>query len=407
MILKMAAKELEINRKMYTFFLVHVFLMFLIAISFVSVVEEEYEKYAAFEKYIKKDGWYICLFDMLTPDNQVMDSSDTLEGYLKSAQVSSCYTLSGYADYEGKEISADTYIYDAEFLSVYEPELQKGRWLRETDSKTDEIETVISPNTYGLGVGDVLTLHPYGEETEEHLLTAKIVGVLREDASFPGRSLSKDMVSYRNLFCTAGMQTFSILMNHEDILSSEYQISAQEELMRMDGNTFVLWEDGITEEDRAYNLEFLRTYGNIRQIEALPTVLEKSRKAFMEELKQYIPILCYGLIFTFISVICVGLIVSKRQSGNLAVYHMLGLPWKKCVWIQAGSCVLIMAEALFFAVITAFLIWFFRLNLSIRPGIWQLLSCLGIALLCLGIIVLQRLLCRQGTPYELWRKEGE
>lgn len=59
MIIKMALKELEIRKELYTFILLQLIITFLVAVSFISMMETEYTKYKAFENYLKKEGWYI------------------------------------------------------------------------------------------------------------------------------------------------------------------------------------------------------------------------------------------------------------------------------------------------------------------------------------------------------------
>lgn len=56
----MALKELEIRKELYTFILLQLIITFLIAVSFISMMETEYTKYKAFESYVKKkDGIYM------------------------------------------------------------------------------------------------------------------------------------------------------------------------------------------------------------------------------------------------------------------------------------------------------------------------------------------------------------
>ena len=45
MIIKMALKELEIRKELYTFILLQLIITFLIAVSFISMMETEYTKY--------------------------------------------------------------------------------------------------------------------------------------------------------------------------------------------------------------------------------------------------------------------------------------------------------------------------------------------------------------------------
>ena len=60
MIIKMALKELEIRKELYTFILLQLIITFLIAVSFISMMETEYTKYKAFEIISKKkDGIYM------------------------------------------------------------------------------------------------------------------------------------------------------------------------------------------------------------------------------------------------------------------------------------------------------------------------------------------------------------
>ena len=86
----MALKELEIRKELYTFILLQLIITFLIAVSFISMMETEYTKYKAFENYLKKEGWYIYGGNILTPDNYVVNAPAMLEGYLASSDILAC-----------------------------------------------------------------------------------------------------------------------------------------------------------------------------------------------------------------------------------------------------------------------------------------------------------------------------
>lgn len=405
MILKMAAKELDINRKLYTFILVQLCITFFIAISFVSVIEIEYEKYKALLPCMEEDGWIFQISYLDTWDGKPVCGTEYLEKHLKSAHVYGGSTVYGYFSDGDNPMSVSSIVYDTEIMDAYVPELSEGRWLKETDSETDEIEVVITPGNKNIQVGDCLFLHDYDGKLKEEPITVRIVGVLREDASFCGVSYSKDAVNYQNLFQSVDTQKPALLMGYEDVKNAEYRAVGHEGIMGISGNAFVVYEKGITEEEQEYNMEFLNTYGSYVWREELSSALHKSRVAFARELGKYVPVIACGWLLTVISSLCVGIVVSKRQWKNLSVYQMLGLPWSQCIKIQSASYLLLMGEAFFLAAAAVLLIRLFHVDLAIRLGPGQLFSCIGIALFCLGMMAVQSLFFKKEKPYELWNKE--
>ena len=151
MIIKMALKELEIRKELYTFILLQLIITFLIAVSFISMMETEYTKYKAFESYVKKEGWYIYGGNILTPDNYVVNAPAMLEGYLASSDILACYALSGELQKEEMPIQAKTIVYDQPIIDAYKPDIKEGRWLKNADIGTNTVEAVIAPNSYGIG----------------------------------------------------------------------------------------------------------------------------------------------------------------------------------------------------------------------------------------------------------------
>lgn len=404
--IKTAARELEIHRKLYTIVLVHLYITFFIVMSLVSLVETDYRRYQAFESYMKQEGWYMYLFDVSADNGQIIKNSRELESCLRSARVSACYELDGELYSGSEKLSVQMRGYDTDILEAFGPELKKGRWLDEADRDPDGIRAVISANTLGIEVGDVLKLYGYDRLAEEPL-TVRIVGVLAEEESVFDLSFSNDGINYQNFYRRTEADEPYVLMAYEDVLRAEMQKTGQDELMRLAGNTFILYEDGITEADRQYNTEFLSANGMINQREELPAVYEKSRAALRRTLFQYAPAVLMGFLLTAMNSVCVGIILSKKQRRNLAVYHMLGLTWGRCLGLQTITWLLTAGEAFVLILITCLFVTLFGLDIYMRPGIWQTGMCVCVTILCLGIVALEGLCTAGRRSYTLWRDEQE
>lgn len=404
--IKTAARELEIHRKLYTIVLVHLYITFFIVMSLVSLVEADYRRYQAFEGYMKQEGWYMYLFDVFADNGQIIKSSRELESCLRSARVSACYELDGGLYNGSEKLSVQMRGYDTDILEAFRPELKKGRWLDEADRDPDGIRAVISENRMGIDVGDELKLYGYDRLAEEPL-TVQIVGVLEEEEPVFDLSFSNDGINYQNFYRRTEADEPCVLMAYEDVLQAELQKTDRDELMRLAGNTFILYEDGITEADRQYNTEFLSANGMINQREELPSVYEKSRAALGRTLFQYAPAVLMGILLTAMNSVCVGIILSKKQRRNLAVYHMLGLTWGRCLGIQAITWLLTAGEAFVLILITCLFVTLFGLDIYMRPGIWQTGMCVCVTILCLGIVALEGLCTAGRRPYTLWRDEQE
>lgn len=406
MIIKMALKELEIRKELYTFILLQLIITFLIAVSFISMMETEYTKYKAFENYLKKEGWYIYGGNILTPDNYVVNAPAMLEGYLASSDILACYTLSGDLQKEEMPIQAKTIVYDQPIIDAYKPDIKEGRWLKNADIGTNTVEAVIASNSYGIGLGDTLTIHEYGAASEESPVSVEIVGILADDAEYYDISFSDNMINYKNLFASVskGKQDEPVLlMSREDIINTENG----SELLLMQGTVLLTWKEGITDEEKKRNIKYMSEHCFIAQKEELSVVIQKSRKEITGELQKYVPVLACGLLLTVISSLCVGVIVSKQQWKYLAVYNMLGLPWNRCVWIQTVTYIIIEGISLIASILIICILKLFSLtdNMAIGFGAWQFIFCIGISLICAATVIVQSLLVKKVPPYRLWQRE--
>lgn len=404
--IKTAARELEIHRKLYTLVLVHLYITFFIVMSLVSLVEADYRRYQAFESYMKQEGWYMYLFDVSADNGQIIKNSRELESCLRSARVSACYELDGELYSGSEKLSVQMRGYDTDILEAFGPELKKGRWLDKAKRDPDGIRAVISANSMGIDVGDELKLYGYDRLAEEPL-TVRIVGVLEEEEPVFDLSFSNDGINYQNFYRRTEEDEPYVLMAYEDVLQAELQKTDREELMRLAGNTFILYEDGITEADRQYNTEFLSANGTINQREELSSVYGKSRAALGRTFFQYAPAVLMGILLTAMNSVCVGIILSKKQRRNLAVYHMLGLTWGRCLGLGAITWLLTAGEAFVLILITCLFVTLFGLDIYMRPGIWQIAACVCVTALCLGIVALEGLCTAGRRPYTLWRDEQE
>lgn len=410
MIIKMAFKELEVRKNLYTFIILQLTAVFLIGISFVSVMEMEYVKYHAFKSYLSKEGWYIYGGNVDTPDNYPVRDSTMLEEYLASTDVLACYSLSGELQKEEELVKAEPIIYDQAIIDAYEPAIKEGRWLENADIQTNVVEAVIAPNSYALGLGDRLTIREYGAEPEEDPVIVEIVGVLAEDAEFYNISFTKNMITYKNLYDSVarGKRDMPLLiMGSEDIRETEYGMKGKSELLMIQGTVLLTWKEGITEEEKAKNITYMTDHCFIAQKEELASVYLKSREEIKGEMQKYIPVLSCGLALTIISSLCVGMIASKRQWKRLSVYNMLGLSWNRCIRIQMAAYLIIDGISLGTAFLIAGLLKLFHITdyTAIRVGLPQFMFCVGIFLLCSGVITVQNALLKKEPPYRLWKKE--
>lgn len=410
MIIKMAFKELEVRKNLYTFIILQLTAVFLIGISFVSMMEMEYLKYNAFKSYLNKEGWYIYGGNIDTPDNYPVRDSAVLEEYLAATDVLACYSLSGEMHKEGELVKTEPIIYDQTIIDAYEPALKEGRWLEDADIQTNVVEAVIAPNSYNLGLGDILTIQEYGAKPEDDCVLVEIVGVLAEDAEFYNISFTKNMITYKNLYDSVsnGKRDMPILiMGGDDIRETEYGKKGKSELLMIQGAILLTWKEGITEEEKTKNITYMTDHCFIAQKEELPSVYLKSREEIKGEMQKYLPVLICGLVLAIISSLCVGIIASKKQWKHLSVYNMLGLSWNRCIRIQMAAYLILEGISLITAFLIAILLKLFHITdyTVIRLGIPQFMFCSGIFLLCSGVITVQNSLLKKESPYRLWKKE--
>lgn len=378
-IIKLALKETELRWGMYRLLFVQFFLLFIMLIFATSILGREYAKYAAFEPYLRQDGFYVYLDDIFTPENTGMLHSGMLEKYLKHAEVLSCYALFADIKKENTNLPFTMAIYDSQIIERYKPETADGRWFHEQDMQTDEIEAVIGSYGYDIAVGDTLELHPYGEIMDTPM-TIRVIGVLKPEAQYYGLTPSDDMIQYQNFYEDV-FQTKSLMILNNDDLSETADRIAQRSITKIRGGVMVTYDERITEEERQYNMQFLKDNAFIVQIESLEGIYMKSREKLKNEWNRYAPLLLLGFAVAMLSTICIGIIAVRRQKKTLALYHMLGLTKNRCAEVAAAVFGIIVFAALICACAAALTVQLTPLNqyVVIELGERQLAGCFVLA----------------------------
>lgn len=410
MVVRIALKELQIRKKMYLFVMVQLIITYFIAIIFVSIIANQYQKYHAFKEYFDLEGMYLYFTDIFTPENTGMLNSEMLESYLKSADALCCYVLFGDIEKAGKKIDTYNMIYDDAIISNYEPAIQEGRWLSGKDNESEVVEAVVSQNQNDLKVGDILQIRAYSGKLHEKTVPIKIVGVLENGAQIYDLSYTENMVNCQNCYRSIDVQyeeTPVLIMNRENIKNCEIKMIGNEELLKLRGTVLLTWREGITDAEKRFNQKFMEDNAFISLKEDMKTFRQKSFEEINSSLRQYFPVLICGFALTLISTMSVGVIAAKQQLKHLAIYNMLGLPWNKCIWIQEAVFAMIVLKAM---VITGIFTTFLQLSGGLKHtlieiGVWQIIVCIALSVCCAVVSgILEFLVVKNTNTRELLQK---
>lgn len=410
MILKLAFKEEKKHYIMYMFMKLQLAITFLILITCVSVVTSQYGIYKGFSGLFQSDGMFVqSTFGVRVPEEisgNGVSGKAILEQSVKNADIISSYHLLGDFFRGGDEEEWNAIVYDDKLSEAYMPLLEEGRWLEKGEDGAWELRAVISPDNYGIEVGDNIVFRPY--ENGIGNIKVKIVGKLKENSRIVRFQPSDDMVGYQNFISTYdfddGFPTILFLKSDFDGLLPNSGIG--EKLLWPAGMMFIKYREEIEEAEEKKNEDFFQNYLDVRIMEPLEEVKEKSLLYLKEQIMEILPILMAALFFSFLTTICISALGARHAVKDYMIYRLSGLPFHSCKKIQLCLNGIILGKG----ILIAFLAGFVLKMLVKEPkflfgfGVWQIGTCvIGSAVwLAVSFTIQKRIL---KNP-EFWRRKS-
>ncbi|MCM1128244.1 MAG: hypothetical protein NC429_17470 [Lachnospiraceae bacterium] len=391
-------KDFKRTKGMNLLIIMLLVVVFLTAISVVSAVEEKFKKYTVLSEYLNKNG--VCFESVLLAreegdegNNRLLWDEKDVKEYLPNVKD----VLSVEEIWEPFIIGSDTEIalwcYSSAVVKSLEPDMESGRWFRDSDMESDMLKAVVSYNE-DLKPGDVVTLgNGFFEITQQ----VEIIGMMKDNESlFYTDSMGDRHKDYRDCYYTYNYESEEhkvlMLLADEQILKGEEQgqfeyfnprLSSIGFQRQMCGPTILIYDDGVSEETINQDIDKLGKYSMLNAKMPLSKMNENSWDYILMELHNYLPVFICIFIFVIVQTISANAITVKKQLKNYAVYYICGLPWKNCARISLSvACI---TSGIAFGMVV-FSICFLKLmglvtDIALRLGPLQLLTCM-IIILC-------------------------
>ena len=314
------------------------------------------------------------------------------------------YTISrGLRSDEGGLISMlegyDTDVVNALYIdhSIFEKlrmPLASGRWASSEKNENGEIEIVISGGTNA--VLDKVYDTPLGK--------MKVVGILTDNTYVPPSEFPESIndklsifnyykpfdcnVSTRPPFALADMNLFSDTANQ---FSSAW---------------FISYEDGLSDEDIAYNTNYLKQFGQVRDVygeENFSTLSEQSEKYLNDIYTRMLPIVIAAAVVILAGLIGSVAISTIKQIKNFGIFFLCGCRWKDCTRIIVAYLTILFSVA---AVLTVLCIAVMKIiNMDYLIGsVYEMnnlvISIMEIAVMYLLAIILPHNIIKTTSPVE-------
>lgn len=382
MILKLARKEEKKHRWIYLFIKLQISVTLLIGISCGTIFSRQMDIYTSFRNLIDGDGMFVySVSGVRTPEEDVgsgISGTGILEKYMRSVNITGCYHILAEFMQDGNELSWNATVYDDGLVERQIPLLSEGEWFSEQSREGREVRAVVSPNDYGLGVGDCMVLAPYEGAQEE--IRVRIIGILDENAQIVSFQPSDHMVSCQNFMSTYEQDNGlpALLMVKSDFEESDGFSSLK--MLWPAGMFFIHYKEGISDEERTQNEKFIQKYFNLQIEESLSGVREKSQAHLRQQMSEIVPVLIAAILFLIITTMSISVLGAKYAIENYRIYHMLGLQKRECGVIQLCLNVFILAKGFIFIMVILAVLNYLPIALKetgrMESGVMQLAACL-------------------------------
>lgn len=344
--------QLKRNMGMNLFVMVQMVIVLFAVVCMGSVADSQYQYYRNFEDYFSKEGWLYYACYAVSGDSRLCTDSGELEESMHKADVAACYEVNGLdCRLESGTKAVNYRIYDHELVTAYTPGLEEGQWLTQAEAEDGMIPVVVSHNDFGIRTGDIIEFSERGTGQDIFIWKAKVAGVLEDGASvvgWPDRNINTDG-DYKSLYTsyTLGEQGKPIFLMDMDTVKQAEAYNGGREIPKQLGNVVMVgYDEDITGKEAAENDEILLGSVDYFMRYNMQEIRDNSRKHLKNSLAAYVPVFAGAFILMFISTISISTIVIRQQMRSYAVFHVCGMDWKGCVWINQVNTVLTACMAL-------------------------------------------------------------
>lgn len=420
---KMSKMEVSNNAILCMFIMIQSVVVMVALLFGVSIFTSRYEKYKAVHEMVGDEGYILNAEHLMragdNPDNMICGETKDVEELFSGAKAICTYNV--WAGYDYKDIwdyyEPKTIAYDDEAAYLYEPDLDDGRWFKDSDMDTVEIEAVITNNSFGIKVGDKLKIsHSFNGEPLTTPLTVKIVGIVSDNAYILGApaAYEEKYDDVRDCFFTYSSKFEEvpvIMILQNDLRNAESKLLGGACISTVvSGMQFISFDNNITDEQvKKIKNCIMSPKCYLNHSIDKKTFDYNSKLYIWNQLNELIPIFIGLLVLVIMSVVCSSAMMTRAQLRNYAIYYLSGLRWKDCIKIQVYQQILIQGTT-FVITMLAFMIMYYSgilKNTLLELGIEQILVCALYIFICvLASVVLPAKIINNNSPQVILTSKG-
>lgn len=411
MIFKYGTKDFSRNLGFNIFIIIQISLVFVACIFTSSSVSQNLKYYNAFADILDGEGYCASLqidsscviFSTEIKDNkQFSDYGDYFDNIVAVRQIIATGENGSENPYPQR-----TFAYNGCLIYDYTPMMSDGKWLSEAKSEDCILHAVISPNNYGLKVGDTIKQVFYTSNGSV-CMDVKIVGIMKNGAKLFGATSDNDKISVGGK--TADELTAEMLFSnyYSDVAGKPAFVYNLDELEKY-GITYITeqrmlipFKNNLSSDEIEQAEEDLSSFtiGSVPFSKIKSNTLSQIRK----QLIILIPIIVGLLILTIVSILSFTAISTHKRLKNYGVLYICGGRWKQCAFINFTVIVIDLILSAFLACIAMQIMKLtgFLTNTVVVFTLKEFLICLSVSIIIMIVSLIMPLIIIGGTqPREI------
>lgn len=341
-IVRYGIKEFVRNIWFDLFIILQLLLVFIVSIFAASSVTLSMKYYNTFSDVLEGDGYSIQPmneFGGFFLNSDSIEDTDYFSDYSEYfGRISAMRQLNAYGtDSDENPYPQYTYAYNGALIYKYKPLMRSGKWLSEVKVEQGVVHAVVSPNAYGLTIGDRIEQRFYTYDGDSVILTVEIVGIFRDGAKLFGiyshdgeNTVTTDSQSnsVEGLFHNYYVSSFNLpafVYNIEELEAYNVNSIIEQRIL-------VPFKKGLTDSEISQAKQDLVKFG-VGEIS-----FEDIRKDTLSDVRKQliilVPVIIGLMVLTVISILSLTAISTHKQLKNYGILYLCGGRWRQCALIN-------------------------------------------------------------------------
>ena len=317
-----------------------------------------------------------------------LERVDTFEYIRQAALINECFPA---------EHPLEVVIYSDNLLNCCFPAMKKGDWLTQVDSTASGIPAVV--------VGGDINSNKFNFFSDQKSsCEISVIGKIAESSKMLSFATSGEGVTCLELYELYNNKYYQqpkIYVRYSDVKKYE------QEFYHTQSSYFILFQKGITEQEKVNNIAVLKQYGYVKTFSELLISGSKQTQTYM---RSFLSIAVCAIAIAIIGIISMTALNVIKNLKNFAILYLCGYKWNDVIKIILGYLVCIfISSLLMFALISAILIKadiIFEMQLLIKTN--NLLYSIGtIFLITIVALIIPLIFIRHNSPLKAMRSWGE